>query len=395
MTRVLIVEDEPDLADPLAYLLRREGFEVEIAEDGPAAVEAFAARGADIVLLDLMLPGMPGTEVCRIIRTTSKTPIIMLTAKDSEVDIVVGLELGADDYVTKPYSSRELLARMRAVRRRPTVTALPSEVASATLANRHGVFTMNQHAKIDTAASTKMSPEEWQARVDLAAVYRLCAHYGWDDVIYNHCSMRVPGEPSKFLMKQHELLWIEVTASNLRKVDMNDDLDEKSGVNRPGFTLHGGVLKGRPDVNCAVHVHTETGMALAGLKGGLKMVSQQAMRFYQRIGYHAYEGITEDFGERERILKALGQNRGLILHNHGLLTVGKTAREGFILMKYLMSAATIQLQMQATGGEMIEVPQAICEKVAAQYQTHDSGRGAADWPAYLRILDGIDPGYRN
>jgi two-component system response regulator RegX3 len=118
MTRVLIVEDEPDLADPLAYLLRREGFEVEIAEDGPTALEAFTARGADIVLLDLMLPGMPGTEVCRVIRTTSKVPIIMLTAKDSEVDIVVGLELGADDYVTKPYSPRELVARVRAVLRR-------------------------------------------------------------------------------------------------------------------------------------------------------------------------------------------------------------------------------------------------------------------------------------
>ena len=116
---------------------------------------------------------------------------------------------------------------------------------------------MNQHAKIETAVPTGISPEEWQARTDLAAVYRLCAHYGWDDLIYNHCSMRVPGEPSKFLMKQHELLWTEVTASNLRKVDMNDDLDERSGVNRPGFTLHGGVLKGRADVNCAVHVHTD------------------------------------------------------------------------------------------------------------------------------------------
>lgn len=118
MTRVLIVEDEPDLADPLAYLLRREGFEVEIAEDGPAALDAFASHAPDIILLDLMLPGMPGTEVCRVIRTSSAVPIIMLTAKDSEVDIVVGLELGADDYVTKPYSSRELLARMRAVLRR-------------------------------------------------------------------------------------------------------------------------------------------------------------------------------------------------------------------------------------------------------------------------------------
>jgi two-component system, OmpR family, response regulator RegX3 len=118
MTRVLIVEDEPDLADPLAYLLRREGFEVEIADDGGAALASFREHGADIVLLDLMLPGMPGTEVCRQLRGESNVPIIMLTAKDSEVDIVVGLELGADDYVTKPYSARELLARMRAVLRR-------------------------------------------------------------------------------------------------------------------------------------------------------------------------------------------------------------------------------------------------------------------------------------
>src|SRR5256885_14467494 len=137
-------------------------------------------------------------------------------------------------------------------------------------------------------------------------------------------------------MKQHELLWTEVTATNLRKVDMNDDLDEKSGVNRPGFTLHGGVLKGRSDVNCAVHVHTETGMALAGLNAGLRMVSQQAMRFYQRVGYHPYEGITEDFSERERILKALGSHRALLRHHHSLLTVGKNAREAVILMNNLM-----------------------------------------------------------
>ncbi|GAA3941808.1 response regulator transcription factor [Microbacterium soli] len=118
MTRILLVEDEPDLADPLAYLLRREGYEVEICEDGPGALSAFEEHGADVILLDLMLPGMPGTEVCRRVRRRSAVPIIMLTAKDSEVDIVVGLELGADDYITKPYSSRELLARMRAVLRR-------------------------------------------------------------------------------------------------------------------------------------------------------------------------------------------------------------------------------------------------------------------------------------
>lgn len=254
---------------------------------------------------------------------------------------------------------------------------------------------MNVHSSISTEAPAGMSTEEWQTRVDLAAVYRLCALNGWDDVIYNHCSARVPEEPTKFLMKQHESLWDEVTASNLVKVDMHADLDESAGVNRPGFTLHGGVLRARPDVNFAIHIHTETGMALAGLKHGLRMVSQQAMRFYKRIGYHPYEGITEDFGERERINADLGMNRALILNNHGLLTVGKTAREAYVLMRYLMSAAAIQLRMEATGSELIEIPDAICEKVAAQTEHHDHGRGLADWPALFRKLDRIDPSYRS
>ena len=255
---------------------------------------------------------------------------------------------------------------------------------------------MNIHTRtIKKATKAKgMTDAEWQARVDLAAVYRLVSHHGWDDVIYNHCSMRVPGEDSKFLMKRHELLWTEVTASNLVKVDMHDDLDESAGVNRPGFTLHGGVLRGRPDVNCAVHVHTETGMAIAGLKGGLRMLSQEAVRFYGGIGYHPYEGITEDFGERERLIKNLGQNRAMILHNHGMLTVGRTARDAFVLMRHLLEAAEIQLKMLATGAELIEIPDEVCRKTVAQYVKHDSGRGSADWPAYLRMMDKIDPSYR-
>ena len=122
MTRILIVEDEPSLSEPLAFLLGREGYETTIAPDGPAAISEFDRSGADLILLDLMLPGISGTEVCREIRTRSQVPIIMLTAKDSEVDVVVGLELGADDYVTKPYSTRELLARIRAVLRRRVET---------------------------------------------------------------------------------------------------------------------------------------------------------------------------------------------------------------------------------------------------------------------------------
>ena len=252
---------------------------------------------------------------------------------------------------------------------------------------------MNTHVKIAPVIQAEIAPAEWQARVDLAAAYRLIAHYGWGDVIYNHSSMRVPGEERKFLIKQHELLYTEVTASNLVKVSMDDDLDEKAGVNRPGFTLHGGVLGGRPDVNCAVHVHTELGMAISGLKSGLRMVSQPAVRFYQRVGYHAYEGITEDFDERARINADLGSNRALIMRNHGLLTVGKTVREGFVLMKYLIEAAHIQLMMEATGDKLIEIPPAICAKTAEQYEHHDNGRGSADWPAYLRMLDRVDPGY--
>jgi len=254
---------------------------------------------------------------------------------------------------------------------------------------------MNKHAKVTSISQGKISDAEWQARVDLAAVYRLIALYGWDDVIYNHSSMRVPGEPRMFLMKKHELLYTEVTASNLVKVSMDEDLDEKSGVNRPGFTLHGGVLAARADVNCAIHVHTATGMAIAGLKSGLRMVSQQAIRFYQRIGYHPYEGITEDFGERERINRDLGQNRAMIMHNHGLLTVGKSAREAFVLMHHLIEAAEIQLTLEATGSALIEIPPEVCEKTAKQYETHDAGRGSADWAAYLRKLDAIDRSYRN
>src|ERR1700736_6224527 len=161
---------------------------------------------------------------------------------------------------------------------------------------------MNEQFKPTKGVPAGMAPAEWQARLDLAAAYRLIAHYGWGDVIYNHSSMRVPGADRQFLIKRHELLYTEVTASNLVKVSMDDDLDESAGVNRPGFTLHGGVLAARSDVNCAVHVHTETGMALAGLKGGLRMISQEAVRFHGGIGYHPYEGITEDFGERERLI---------------------------------------------------------------------------------------------
>ncbi len=142
MTRILLVEDEESFSDPLSYLLRKEGYEVVLAGDGLAALAQFDRARPDLVLLDLMLPGLPGVDVCRQIRAKSPVPIIMLTAKDSEIDKVVGLEIGADDYVTKPYSSRELLARVKAVLRRHQEPAGP---AVSTLAAGPVIMDVERH----------------------------------------------------------------------------------------------------------------------------------------------------------------------------------------------------------------------------------------------------------
>ncbi|HEY7576815.1 MAG TPA: class II aldolase/adducin family protein [Acetobacteraceae bacterium] len=248
---------------------------------------------------------------------------------------------------------------------------------------------------ISTGPEGTIVDADRQARIDLAAVYRLLAHHGWGDVIFNHAAMRCPSDPRHFLIKRHELLYTEVTASNLVAVSLDEDLDERAGVNRPGFTLHSGVLRGRPDVNCSVHVHPDEGVAISALKQGLRPVSQNAMRFYGRVGYHDYEGLTDSFDERERIVAALGGNRALVMRHHGITTVGATAREAFSLMKEFVRAARIQLLMEASGDEVLEIAPEICEHVAAQYELHDRGRASAEWPAYLRLLDGIDPSYRD
>ncbi len=242
--------------------------------------------------------------------------------------------------------------------------------------------------------TTTQLDADQQARLDLAAVYRLLAHYGWGDVIFNHAAMRLPSNPRLFLIKRHELLYTEVTASNLVCVSMDDDLDERAGVNRPGFTLHSGILRGRADVTCSVHVHPEEGIAISAMERGLRPVSQNAMRFWNRVGYHDYEGLTDSFDERERIVAALGRNRALIMRHHGITTVGVTAREAFSLMKEFVRAARIQIMMESTGQPLREIPPDVCEHVAAQYERHDKGRASAEWPAYLRMLDAIDPGYR-
>jgi two-component system, OmpR family, response regulator RegX3 len=159
MTRVLIVEDERSLSEPLAFLLEREGYKTTVAADGEEAIAAFHRKGADVILLDLMLPRVSGIEVCRTIRQHSQVPIIMLTAKDSEVDIVVGLELGADDYVTKPYKTRELLARIRAVLRRRTDT---DDLADTVLESGDVRLDLERHTLTVRGAETAIPLKEFE-----------------------------------------------------------------------------------------------------------------------------------------------------------------------------------------------------------------------------------------
>lgn len=161
MTTILIVEDEENLSDPLAFLLGKEGFETKIAADGPTALQIFDAEEIDLVLLDLMLPGMSGTEVCRKLRAESSVPIIMVTARDSEIDKVVGLELGADDYVTKPYSTRELVARIRAVLRRGPEAENAEEADDQLLKGGRVVMDIDRHTVLVDGQPVPMPLKEF------------------------------------------------------------------------------------------------------------------------------------------------------------------------------------------------------------------------------------------
>ncbi len=249
-------------------------------------------------------------------------------------------------------------------------------------------------AVVDRVDLEAIAPAERQVRTNLAAAYRLVDHFfATTDGIYNHLSCRVPGEPDRFLIKRHALLYREVTASNLAKVDMAADLDERAGVNRPGFVLHSGLLSARPDVNCVMHLHGPLAIAMSARADGLKMMSQAAIRFHRSVGYHPFEGITEHTGEQARIAEALGDNQVLFLRNHGVVIVGATVRDAFERTRDLMTACESQLLLEAAGAEIIEVSEAICEAMTVQLRAHDAGRGRADWPAWLRLMDAVSPGY--
>ena len=243
------------------------------------------------------------------------------------------------------------------------------------------------------------SPEEWRARIELAACYRLLHHYRMTDLIYTHSTLRVPGEEGRFLINPYGWRWDEITASSLVKIDVDGNKvgDSAQRVNPAGFTIHSAVHRGRHEAACVIHTHTRAGMAVAALECGILPISQLAMQWHGRIGYHDYEGIATDLDERERIVRDLGDKRALVLRNHGLLTVGRSVAEAFQTMYYLNLACEVQLAAMATGARLVVPPDAVAEKVAAQQDAMniDDDDLALEWQAHLRLLDRLDPTYRS
>jgi len=245
----------------------------------------------------------------------------------------------------------------------------------------------------------KVSAEEWQMRVDLAATYRLVAMYGWDDMIFTHISARVPGPEHHFLINPYGLLFEEITASSLVKIDIdgNKVADSPYPVNPAGFTIHSALHMNRDDAHCVIHLHTDDGVAVSAQEDGLLPLDQHAMMITGDIAYHDYEGIALDLDERERLVADLGaQKHAMILRNHGTLTLGKSCPDAFMRMYYLERACTMQIKALAGGTKSYKVNQGVEEKTATQGAMAFEGLvGALAWPALLRKLDRIDPSYRH
>jgi ribulose-5-phosphate 4-epimerase/fuculose-1-phosphate aldolase len=251
-------------------------------------------------------------------------------------------------------------------------------------------------AKRAGSARCHCSPEEWAVRVDLAAAYRLVARYGMDDLVQTHISARIPGKPGHFLINPFGWLFSEITASSLIEIDAGGQNTDRAfgDLNYAGFVIHGAVHAARPGIDCVMHTHSEAGIAVSALTEGLLPLSQWSMLFFNRIGYHGYEGVALELGERERIEADLGPHHAMLMRNHGLLTAGRSIPHAFYLMYYLDRACRVQMQVLGSG-RPIEIPEAAtCEKAARQFENDPVPLGHREWPALLRDLDRIDPGFR-
>lgn len=248
------------------------------------------------------------------------------------------------------------------------------------------------------AVRDRVSDEEWQTRVDLAACYRLIAMHGWDDLVFTHISARVPGPGEHFLINAYGLLFEEMTASSLVKVNLAGEkvLDSPFDINPAGFVIHSAVHEARPDVGCVLHTHTKAGVAVSAQEHGLLPISQQSLFPLASLAYHDYEGVALNPEEKPRLVADLGDKTNLILRNHGLLTAARTIPDAFLAMYVLETACQVQLLAQAGRDELRYVDARIVEGIAEQARAVTRGLGGQlAWPALLRKLDRRDPSFRD
>ena len=233
---------------------------------------------------------------------------------------------------------------------------------------------------------------EDQVRHDLAALYRLLAHFRMTDLIDTHISARIPGTPDHFLINRYGVLFDEMRPEDLVKVDSEGrvvgDVDPaRSRVNAAGFTIHSAVHMARHDLACVIHTHTADGMAVSCLEEGLLPITQHALKFYGRLGYHTYEGIALDLGERERLVKDLGTHDAMILRNHGLLAAGRTIQAAFQNILFLERACQAQIKAMSGGRKLVLPPAEVCERTARQFDRDEADEiRELAWQAALRLL---------
>ncbi|VTU18375.1 aldolase II superfamily protein [Variovorax sp. SRS16] len=254
------------------------------------------------------------------------------------------------------------------------------------------------NASTDSEIRQRVSAEEWQLRTDLAACYRLVALYGWSDLVFTHISARVPGPEHHFLINPYGLMFDEITASSLIKVDKdcNKVIDSPYPVNPAGFVIHSAVHAAREDVQCVLHTHTRAGIAVSAQKNGVLPISQQSTFVLASLAYHDYEGVAFRDDEKPRLQADMGEANFLMLRNHGLLTVGKTIADAFLSMYTFENTCQIQIAAQAGGGELTQVNPKIVEGVGLAMKVQTGGLGGAFvWPSLIRKLDRLDPGYKD
>ena len=246
----------------------------------------------------------------------------------------------------------------------------------------------------------QVSKDEWDARVNLAAAYRLVALYGWDDLVLTHISARVPGPEHHFLINPYGWMFEEITASSLVKIDLEGRkvMPSEYDINPAGFTIHSAVHAARHDVLCVMHTHTPNGVAVSAQKNGLLPISQQSMIVLSSLSYHEYEGLALNEDEKPRLVRDLGDKNYLMLRNHGLLTAAASIADAFAFMYSFEVSCMIQLRAQSGGSELIPIPQPVLDgfpMAANKVRLGAAGPGALAWPALLRKLDRLDPSFRD